>query len=508
MILWATIAALTALSTGVILAALLRRPRAAVQRAEHDLEVFRAQLRELDRERERGQIAPAEAEAARLEIQHRLLAADAAREAGQPTRVVPRPSRGLALALGILVPAAAIAAYLALGSPQTPSVTLAERRAPDAPAAAGADGAGGLPDVDTMIARVERRLAEAPDDLQGWLILARSQMALGRYGKAVAAYDRAVALEDAIAALHAGRAEALIMQAGGAVTEAARAALDRALALDPAEPRARYYSAVAQRQAGRPEAALQAMAKLLRDAPPEAPWLAVVREQAVALARELGHDPAAVLPPASSAQAGTEDPAATVQRLETRLRQTPKDFRGWIALARARAAQGDRAGARQALAEGRAAYPGAPFVEQQFAAAAAELGVDDAEAPARGPDSEDIAAAQEMTPEAQAAMIRGMVEGLAARLEEQPDDLSGWRMLARSYNVLGEGEKAVAAYRRVLALDERDPDALFVLGEAARRAGDRAQAEVYWRRLLAQLPQDSPDRIALQDRIDGLRAQE
>lgn len=428
MILWVMIAVLAVLCAVVIAVALLRRPRPVVQRSEHDLEVFRAQLRELDREQARSQIAPVEAEAARLEIQRRLLAADAPREGGEADGAPTRASRALALGLALVVPAVAVAAYLYLGSPQTPSVTLADRRAPVAPAVDNRDGGEGRPDVETMIARVEQRLAEAPDDLQGWLILARSQMALGRYDKAVAAYDKAVVLENDIAPLHAGRAEALIMQADGAVTEAARGALERALTLDPAEPRARYYSALAQRQEGRPEVALQAFAALLRDAPPDAPWAATVRAQAVALATELGHDPAVVLPAAPTAQAA----------------------------------------------------PAAPAEEP---------------------------VAQDMAPEARTAMIRNMVAGLAARLEDQPDDLDGWRMLARSYNVLGEAGKAVGAYRRVLALDENDPDALFVLGEAARRDGDREQAEAFWQRLLAQLPQDSPDRASLKDRIDGLRRQ-
>ena len=59
-----------------------------------------------------------------------------------------------------------------------------------------------------------------------------------------------------------------------------------------------------------------------------------------------------------------------------------------------------------------------------------------------GPTADDVAAAADMSPEERMEMIRGMVEGLAARLEENPDDAQGWRRLARSYAVLGEAEKA------------------------------------------------------------------
>jgi cytochrome c-type biogenesis protein CcmH len=68
-----------------------------------------------------------------------------------------------------------------------------------------------------------------------------------------------------------------------------------------------------------------------------------------------------------------------------------------------------------------------------------------------GPNAQDIAAAQAMSPEARAAMIRGMVARLAARLEQHPDDREGWARLARAYDVLGETEKAKVARNRAAA---------------------------------------------------------
>ena len=76
------------------------------------------------------------------------------------------------------------------------------------------------------------------------------------------------------------------------------------------------------------------------------------------------------------------------------------------------------------------------------------------DAPA-GPTAEEMAAAAGMTPRDRMEMIRGMVEGLVARLERDPGDLEGWRRLARSYRVLGEDEKAARAARRVAVLESR-----------------------------------------------------
>ncbi len=68
-----------------------------------------------------------------------------------------------------------------------------------------------------------------------------------------------------------------------------------------------------------------------------------------------------------------------------------------------------------------------------------------------GPTAQDVAAAQSMTPEQRQAMIRGMVERLAQRLEQHPDDKAGWERLAHAYDVLGEPDKAQAARARATA---------------------------------------------------------
>jgi cytochrome c-type biogenesis protein CcmH len=77
-------------------------------------------------------------------------------------------------------------------------------------------------------------------------------------------------------------------------------------------------------------------------------------------------------------------------------------------------------------------------------------------APPAGPSTEDVQAAQSMTPEQQQEMIRGMVEGLAKRLEANPNDLEGWKRLGQSYFVLNEPVRARDAYARAVALAPTD----------------------------------------------------
>ena len=74
-----------------------------------------------------------------------------------------------------------------------------------------------------------------------------------------------------------------------------------------------------------------------------------------------------------------------------------------------------------------------------------------------GPSTEEVAAAEEMAPEDRDAMIRGMVDRLAARLEDQPDDAAGWLQLARARAVLGEETAALQALSRASELAEADP---------------------------------------------------
>jgi cytochrome c-type biogenesis protein CcmH len=186
-------------------------------------------------------------------------------------------------------------------------------------------------------------------------------------------------------------------------------------------------------------------------------------------------------------------------------------------------------------------------VQHQLQTAATELGIepgDNGTAP-RSPTAGEKGAAEKMSPEQRQEMIRGMVEGLAARLEHQPDDIEGWRMLGRSWAVLGDGAKSAQAYaqvahrlpsdlaaqvdyanallaqdsldrppspevvaqlQQVLKLDRDNPVALFHLGRAAAASGDTSTATRHWQRLLAHLPADAPVREQLERLINKLQA--
>lgn len=121
--------------------------------------------------------------------------------------------------------------------------------------------------------------------------------------------------------------------------------------------------------------------------------------------------------------------------------------------------------------------PDAPWVapiESQIAEVAARAGVEYAPAaPAgtRGPAAADMEAAAEMTPEAQAEMIRGMVEGLQTRLDTDGGSPAEWAQLITALGVLGDGDAARAARDRATVAFAGDDAALAEIAAAAARAG-------------------------------------
>ena len=125
--------------------------------------------------------------------------------------------------------------------------------------------------------------------------------------------------------------------------------------------------------------------------------------------------------------------------------------------------RGDRESAKSALKALLATAPAEAPWRQAVAERLAEIAPDEqppsgpaaesrspatVEPPSAGPSLRDVAAAQSMSPEERQAMIRSMVDRLAARLEQNPDDKEGWNRLAHAYDVLGESEKAASARTR------------------------------------------------------------
>jgi len=350
---WIVAALLTA-GVVILLARPLMRRGDPLDAGGSDLAVYRDQLAELEREKSRGLVEPAEAASLEAEIGRRMLGAS---RAGAEAPVTMLPARRLTLLLTVLIPLGSLVIYLAIGRPDLPAQPLASRQI-----SPNSDPAKILAEVES----VKAKLKPTRDDLDKWIMIAEAYTKLGRPRDAAEAFRTAGAIAPEDTSLPAAQAEALIAANGGAVGEEARRLFVAVPADSPAKPEARYYVALADFQSGDFKQALGGWQSLLAESHADAGWIEPTRARIADAARALGLDPA---------------------------KETPTPL-----------------------------PPSPP-----------------------NPAADAIA---NMTPEQQQDMIRGMVTNLAAKLEANPDNPTGWRQLARAYTVLGQEDKAKEALAR------------------------------------------------------------
>ena len=473
---------------------LLRRGRAGAQSAAaYDVEIYAAQLKEIERDLARGILSQAEVAAARAEIGRRLLAADSqrSREEAETRPAAPRGGSFARLAgIGgaMLLPVLGVVLYLELGAPTLPAQPFAARG--DERAAQAREGEQ-IVALRRDVQRMEEAVAANPQDLQGWLSLGGSYMVLEEYGQAANAFRRALVLSPSDPEIMASEAEAMIAGSDGAVGEQARFLLEAALERDPSSLRARFYLADSEWQMGRRQRALEAWAALRADGPADAPWQPVVEGRILRASAELGLDPQAYLPapqpptapmppiagltqPAPGPSADDVAAAADMSEqdrqemirgmvggLAARLAEEPNDLQGWLRLIRSYRVLGDTAAADGALEQARAA-----FADDPRALATLDRGGAAPDAPPALPD---------LSPDAEA--IAGMVEGLATRLADNPDDIEGWVRLIQSYSVLGRQDDALVALRDGFNQFQDQPEQAMRLVALARELNLLPQAD-------------------------------
>ena len=470
MSLWLAIGGLTLAAVLPILWPLLRPAQGGDNRLDHDLEVYCDQLREVDAELAASALTDREADETRREIERRILRAGEQGQSGGGGSA--SPSAITAVLIALLLPALTLFLYVWLGQPGQPNQPLAEREtiAPEPPSQ---QLTGTQRDqINEMVARLAARLREQPEDLDGWILLGRSQAALARYDEAANALRRALALSGDDADLQMAFGDVLTKGARGTITAEALAAFKKAQELAPRHPGARYFLALADLQAGRPQPAYDTWLVLYRELPENSDNRQALAVQIRRVAQQLGIDP--------------ENELAAAE------------------------------------------VPGRP-----------------APAIAPGPDRAAMAAAADMSTNERQKFIQSMVQRLADRLQDEPDDFDGWMRLAKAYGVLKRPGDSADAYGRAAALRPDDPipldaqaqalvegapsnqqlphatlavlraleklqpdnpRALWFLGMADAGEGRRSAAIARWQRLYDLLPDNSKERDNLKAAIDRLRA--
>jgi cytochrome c-type biogenesis protein CcmH len=357
MVLWIVFALMTAAAICAVVWPLMRKPRTVATGSE--VVVYKDQLQEIQRDRAAGLIGEAEAEAARLEVSRRLLAA-ADKETAQASAPALLPDmrwHRRAAAWGVVVVLAflPVGLYLALGSPNIPGQ----------PAYARANLPPGHESIAALIGQVEERLAQNPNDGAGWEVIAPVYMRLGRFDDAVMARRKALALNGETAPRDADLGEALVAAANGVVTDEAKRSFQSAVVRDPQNAKARYFLGLADEQDGNRDGAAAKWRAMLKDAPADAPWLGLVR---ASLARVTGQPPAGAGPTADQMAAVQNMPEAQrtamirgmVEKLADRLHADGSDVDGWLRLVQAYAVLGDSDKAKAAAADAKRALASHP----------------------------------------------------------------------------------------------------------------------------------------------------
>ncbi|HUX23443.1 MAG TPA: c-type cytochrome biogenesis protein CcmI [Burkholderiales bacterium] len=224
---WVYAALLTVVALAFLITPLLRgrgRTVAGVSRTASNLTIFRDQLAELDADLAAGSIDREQWEAARGDLQRGLLE-DAATPAVAPAAAAVKRSTVAAVALAVALPIVAVSGYVVVGNPQGLNPSKAS-------AMAGAPHGVTQAQIEGMVAELAQRLKSKPDDAEGWIMLARSYSALGRFGEAANAYAQADSRFKLNAQLLADYADSLAMSQGQSLLGKPEALIQRALKAD------------------------------------------------------------------------------------------------------------------------------------------------------------------------------------------------------------------------------------------------------------------------------------
>ncbi len=373
-----------------------------------------------------------------------------------------------------------------------------------APSQASAAGGGGQDEqIRGMVEGLAARLENEPDDIEGWLMLGRSRMVLDEPELAKAAFERAMELAperpDVLLSYAASMLEPSLIAGGDPIVgEDAVAIYEKLVALAPEDPEPRWLLGLAAAQSGDQAKAVGHWQDLLGLIEADSEDRKIVEARIAAL--ESGEPAAALaagapsLAPATASGAGATGTASSTGGATTATGSTSSD----------------------------------PSQAR----------------PGTGPTEEDREAMAALSPEERSAQIRSMVDGLAARLEDDPSDSEGWLRLAQSRTVLGEPDAAKKAYqrameaapddadvirayassllgephpetdvatvsndaadlyRKIIALQPDDPEAHWYLGLAAVQDGTIDDAKTHWKRVLDVLGPDHPNYAAVQSSLE------
>ncbi|OWY01656.1 c-type cytochrome biogenesis protein CcmI [Thioclava sp. F1Mire-8] len=520
MLFWIIAAALVAVIALLFALALLRGrgEDEMAPAASYDVQVYRDQLRDLERDVERGVTSREEADRAKLEISRRMLEADRKAQAGSDLGRAPKgPTIALVIG-GVVIFGAAFWLYTRMGAEGYQDQPIAQRFAdadklydsrPSQAEAEKMQKARATPPANPdpkfleLMKKLREAVAKKPDDPKGLELLARNEAALGNFDAAWKAQQRLVATKGdaATAQDYAELGEMMAVAAGGLITPEAEKVFATALKMDQNNGLALYYVGLMMAQNGRGDRAFRLWDNLLRNSESSDPWVPLVQqniEELAWLAGEKDYTPprprgAPGPSQADVAAAADMSPEARqqmirsmVERLNDRLAQEGGSADDWARLISSLRMIGevDRADAVYGEAKGKfgsrpddmakidAAHQ-APAGQalQDMGGAQAGQSAPQAAPALPGPSAQQMKDAASMTPEERQQMIQGMVDGLFDRLTTEGGTPQEWARVISSLATLGQTDRAKEAWGEAQKALADEPDALAQVEAAAKSAG-------------------------------------
>ena len=429
-----------------------------------DKKVYMAQLNKLERDHREGKLSDIEAKAVRTHFARRLLASTSVAEDDIEARFSNKLRDIILVTTVILVPVVSFGLYIAIGNP-----SLVDQRFTIHPKDETQAGSASSNNLEALAQGLLQQLQIESKNTRGWVMLARYYINLGKYEKAVRSAERAIKTNSRDSEAHSVYGETLYFAAGKIFTPIVRSTFVTVLENEPAEPRARYYLALADAADGKDPEAYSALQTLIDESPIEAPYLPILFYTADTIAKKIG------LKPILSAQAmrlmrellksspawwitKNDLSAATViseadqnrvvryivGRLEHKLRKNQDDLNGWVKAANAYRVLGEVSKEAEALRE--AAYIAPKNVE---------------------------------------ILLR-------------------YGRLLRKVSKNKQTKESVALMRQVLTVDPDNLEALFLVGRAEAAAGRIDIGKAFMMKALRKIPKDTKEYIALKNQIDSI----
>jgi cytochrome c-type biogenesis protein CcmH len=245
---WIIAAGMILLAIIIVAPVLLRQQQTrSPDRDRQNIAIAREHLAEIEAERERGTLSDEEYEQARQELEQALLTDLEAEEEAVPLAGAEgNHGRSALAALALLLPVAALALYFNLGSPQLLDADAARQLAE---AERGGES-GETPSIEEMVAGLQRRMQENPEDPEGWYMLGRSYMVLQRYAEAAEAYEQVHKLVGDNPNVMLALADALTMAADGVFAGRPAELVRKSVAMDPDNNTALWLACMVEEEAG------------------------------------------------------------------------------------------------------------------------------------------------------------------------------------------------------------------------------------------------------------------